>query len=66
MIYKFSEFLRLNYNQLAEFLDDSEELKKGEMLERCTGEIDFYILQSLKEMVFDRIGKTPAGEVYLL
>jgi hypothetical protein len=66
MIYKFSEFLRLDYSALADFLNDEEELYKDEILERCTGEIDYHVLQSLKELQFKKIGKTPKGEIYLL
>jgi hypothetical protein len=66
MIYKFSQFLELNYDQIAGFLNDEEELTKDEILQRCTGEIDYDVLQSLKELVFTKIGKTPKGELYLL
>ena len=66
MIYKFSQFLELNYDQLTRFLDDEEELTKDEILQRCTGEIDYDVLQSLKELIFSKIGKTPKGELYVL
>jgi hypothetical protein len=66
MNYKFSEYLHLNYNQLASLLNDEEELNKGEILERCTGKIEYEVLQSLKELVFTKIGKTPKGELYLV
>jgi hypothetical protein len=66
MNYKFSEYLRLNYQQIASLLNDEEELDKKEILERCSGEIEYDVLQSLKELVFTRIGKTPKGELYLL
>jgi hypothetical protein len=66
MNYKFSDYLRLNYQQIASLLNDEEELDKKEILERCTGEIEFETLQSLKELVFSKIGKTPKGELYLV
>ncbi|MCW3111420.1 MAG: hypothetical protein JWQ09_5926 [Segetibacter sp.] len=66
MIYKFSDFLQLNYSQLEQFIENNEELSKNEILERCTGEINYDILQSLKELVFSKIGKTAAGELYLV
>lgn len=66
MIYKFSDFLQLNYSQLDKFIDSEEELTKNELLEKCSGEINYDVLQSLKELVFSKIGKTPKGELYLL
>ena len=66
MIYRFSQFLELNYDEITHYLNDEEELTKDEILERCTGEVDYDILQSLKEMVFTKIGKTPKGELYLV
>lgn len=66
MIYKFSEFLQLNYSQVANCIEAGEELTKNELLEVCTGEINYDVLQSLKEMEFERIGKTAEGELYLI
>lgn len=66
MIYKFSDFLQLNYRQLEQYLDSREELTKNELLEKCAGEISYDLLQSLKELVFSKIGKTPIGEIYLV
>lgn len=66
MIYKFSEFLRLNYNDLEKFVDVKEELTKGELLEKCSGEISYDLLQSLKELLFTKIGKTNKGELYIV
>ena len=66
MIYKFSQDLQLNYEQVTQFLNDEEELTKEEILQRCTGEIDYDVLQSLKELEFAKIGRTPKGELYLV
>lgn len=66
MTYKFSEYLELNYLCLRDFLNDEEELTKDEILQRCTGEINYELLLSLKELIFEKIGKTPKGEIYLL
>lgn len=65
MIYKFSDFLELNYHQVEEFIKPHEELTKNELLEKCTGEINYEVLQSLKELAFSKIGKTAKGELYL-
>lgn len=65
MIYKFSEFLILNYDQVAKLINAGDELTKNELLEACTGEISYDVLQSLKEMEFDKIGKTAEGELFL-
>lgn len=66
MIYKFSDFLRLNYSELKQFLDDEDELTKDELLQKCAGEINYEVLQSLKELIFSKIGKTATGELYLV
>jgi hypothetical protein len=66
MIYKFSDFLQLNYRQLEKFLNEVDELTKNELLEKCTGEISYELLQSLKELEFSKIGKTAKGELYLV
>jgi hypothetical protein len=66
MIYKFSNFLDLNYSQLEKYLDNKEPLTKGELLEKCSGEIDYNLLQSLKELSFSRVGKTDQGEIFLV
>ncbi len=65
MIYKFSQVLELNYDALKNFMTDEEELTKEELIQRCSGEIDYTTLQSIKELVFDKIGKTAKGELYL-
>jgi len=65
MIYKFADDLNLNYSQLEKYID-KKELSKNELLEKCTGEIDYDLLQSLKELVFAKIGKTPKGELYVV
>lgn len=66
MIYKFSDALNLNYQQLEKYVVYNHELTKEELLDKCTGEIDYDILQSLKELVFSKIGKTAKGELYLV
>jgi hypothetical protein len=55
----------LNYRDLEQYLTDEDELTKNELLEKCTGEIDYDLLQSIKELVFSKIGKTAKGELYL-
>lgn len=66
MIYKFSEYLELNYKELSKFFKDEGELTKEEILQKCAGEIDYELLQSLKALEFAKIGKTSKGELYLL
>lgn len=65
MIYKFSEFLELNYGQLEQFVKTGEQLTKNELLEKCAGEINYDILQSLKELAFSKIGKNAKGELFI-
>ena len=66
MVYKFSDALNLNYQQLHKFLMNSEELTKEELIERCSGEIDYDLLQSVKELSFERMGRTKLGELYIV
>jgi hypothetical protein len=66
MIYKFSDTLNLNYDELERYIDKKEELTKDELLEKCTGEISYNLLLSLKELVFEKIGKTAKGELYIV
>jgi hypothetical protein len=66
MIYKFSDTLNLNYAELEKYLKTKEELTKEELLQKCTGEISYELLQSLKELVFTKIGKTAKGELYIV
>jgi hypothetical protein len=66
MIYKFSETLSLNYKELEKYFDSKQELTKEEFLQECTGEIDYDLLQSLKELVFSKIGKTSKGELFIV
>ncbi len=66
MKYKFSKFLEVNYDPLKAYLEKGEELTKGELLEKCSGEIAYDLLQQVKELEFDKIGKTDKDELYLL
>jgi hypothetical protein len=66
MIYKFSEELNLNYDELEKYIDSKEELTKEELLQKCAGEISFELLQSLKALEFEKIGKTAKGELYIV
>ncbi len=66
MIYKFSDDLNLDYSELNKFIAVGETLTKEELLEKCTGEISFELLQSLKELVLSKIGKTAKGELFLV
>jgi hypothetical protein len=66
MIYKFSDTLNLNYAELEKYLKTKQELTKEELLQKCTGEISYELLQSLKELVFTKIGKTAKGELYIV
>jgi hypothetical protein len=66
MIYKFSDTLNLNYAELEKYLKTKEELTKEELLQKCMGEISYELLQSLKELVFTKIGKTAKGELYIV
>jgi hypothetical protein len=66
MIYKFSDFLELNYSQLDKYVNDEDELTKDELLQKCTGEVNYEVLQSIKELSFSKIGKTAKGELYLV
>ncbi|WP_018615667.1 hypothetical protein [Segetibacter koreensis] len=66
MRYQFSDFLEGNYDQLKPFLEAGEELSKKEILEKCSGEIDYDLLQQIKELEFEKIGKTDKDQLYLV
>lgn len=66
MKYKFSKFLAVNYDQLKRYVENGKELSKKEILEKCSGEIDYDLLQQIKELEFEKIGKTDKDELYLL
>ncbi|HEU0112642.1 MAG TPA: hypothetical protein VFQ73_17330 [Flavisolibacter sp.] len=65
MKYKFSSSLEVNYKPVADFIEEGEELTKNEIIEKCSGNVPFDLLQSLKEIEFDKIGKEN-GELYLV
>ena len=65
MKYKFSKSLDINYDPIAAFLKEEEELSKEQILERIAGQVSYELLQQLKELEFDFIGKTKDGELYI-
>ncbi|HEX2608046.1 MAG TPA: hypothetical protein VHK91_11730 [Flavisolibacter sp.] len=65
MKYKFPASLEMNYAPIAELINEGEELSKQEVLEKCAGQIDFTLLQQVKELEFEIIGKNSKGELYL-
>ena len=66
MKYLFSKFLQGDYDKLKPFLKQGEKLSKDELLKRCTGEIQYELLQQVKELEFDKIGKDEKGELFLI
>jgi hypothetical protein len=65
MKYKFSPALNVDYSGLKEFIEPGEELTKKELLEKCSGNIDLQLLQFIRELEFDWIGKEKSGRLYL-
>ena len=51
---------------LENYLRENEELTKNELLEKCAGEIEYDLLQNIKELDFSKIGKDKNGELYLI
>jgi hypothetical protein len=66
MKYKFSKALNIDYSALKNFISENEELTKDELLEKCAGAIDYDLLQYVKELDFDKIGKDRKGDLYLM
>jgi hypothetical protein len=66
MKYKFSKALNIDYSALKKFIGEDEELTKDELLEKCAGAIDYDLLQNIKEIDFNKIGKDRKGELYLM
>ena len=65
MKYRFQPSLTVDHNALKKFLAKGEEITKVEILERCAGRVDIVLLQYLKELEFDWIGKDLQEELYL-
>lgn len=65
MVYLFSDFLNLNYDVLDKYLATGEEIGKSELLDRCSGKISYELLQGIKELEFEKIGKSAVGDLYL-
>lgn len=64
MKYKFSKSLDIDYDPLGAFLKE-EEISKEQILERAAGQVSYELLQQLKELEFEFIGKTKEGELYI-
>lgn len=65
MKYKISNFLNLNYSKLTNFLERNEKLNKEELLERCTGNINLELFQSIKYLEFNYIEKKSNGDLFI-
>jgi hypothetical protein len=55
----------MNYDELKRYVEKGEELTKSEILERSSGEIDYTLLQLIKELAFEKIGKSDKDELYV-
>ncbi|HEV7621722.1 MAG TPA: hypothetical protein VGO09_08315 [Flavisolibacter sp.] len=58
--------MNLDYTPLKKYIQKNEELTKEELLEKCSGEINIELFQSIKELEFKRIGKDGMEELYLI
>lgn len=65
MKYKFPKSLDIDYAPLDKYLKEGETISKAALLERCAGEISLPLLNYLRELEFENIGKTQAGELYI-
>ncbi len=65
MKYKFSPALHIDYTELKDYVVEGEELTKKELLEKCSGNISRELLQYIRELEFDQIGKLKDGELYI-
>ena len=65
MKYRFSPALHVDYTELKKFIEPGEELNKKELLEKCSGNISIELLQMVRELEFDLIGKEKSGNLYL-
>jgi len=57
--------LDVDYEPLSAFLTEEEELTKEKILERAAGQISYDLLQQVKELEFQYIGKTAEGSLYI-
>jgi hypothetical protein len=65
MKYKFSSIINNDYSALKGYVEEGEEMTKYEFLEKCSGKIPFNLLQLVRELEFEFIGKDEEGELYL-
>jgi hypothetical protein len=65
MKYKFSSVINNDYSALKEFVPKGDEVTKYEFLERCSGKVSFNLLQLVRELEFEFIGRDEEGELYL-
>lgn len=65
MKYKFSPALTIDYSELKQFIEPGEELTKKELLEKCSGIVSLQVLQYIRELEFEMIGKEKNGHLYL-
>jgi hypothetical protein len=66
MKYKIASDLQIDYSSLEPFVPERREITKNELLDKCTGSISYELLQSIKELEFDRIGKDVDGTLYIV
>ena len=65
MKYRFSPALRVDYVELKKYLEAGDELTKKELLEKCSGQVSFDLLQYLRELEFELIGKDNKDQLYI-
>jgi hypothetical protein len=66
MKYKIASDLQIDYSSLEPFVPDGREITKNELLDKCTGVVSYELLQSIKELEFDRIGRDVDGTLYIV
>ncbi len=65
MKYKFSPALHIDYSELKDYVTEGDDLTKKELLEKCSGNISRELLQYIRELEFEQIGKSKDGELYI-
>jgi len=64
MKYKLSNALEIDYKPLAEYVPEKKRISKSRLLELCSGNVSFNLLQAIKELEFGTITKEH-GELYI-
>ena len=60
------EVLPFDLSEIKPFVERNIEIPKTELIQRCAGLVNYYLLNMIKVLIFYRIGKDEEGNLYLI